>query len=191
MNEFVTQWGVCILLCAIGAFFLVMTYGAMIKGRSGVPCMGGLCILLGFLLSPVKWLAFLCLIDYGIWYLPYLVFSEQIKGKKVAKKMAKCYDNGVADPTMTDVRRILIVRIPELNEELQHYYVSNGCYPLRIPKIYFQIQEKKDGRKLLLLENIKSEVRVLNFTEDKLKLGCFEKKGKKYNVELEVRDIEQ
>jgi hypothetical protein len=168
-----------------------MTYGAMIKGRSGVPCTGGLCILLGFLLSPVKWLAFLCVIDYGIWYLPYMILSSIISGKKVAKKMAKCYEEGMPDSAMKDVRRLLVIRIPELNEELQNYYVNNGCYPLQKPKIYFQIQETKTGRKLLLLENIKSDVRVLDFNQDKLELGCFERKGKKYTVELEVTDIEK
>ena len=67
-------------MVAIGAFFLFMTYGAMISSKlhnrhiSGVPLVGGFFVLVGFLLSPIKWLALLALVDPGIWMLPYAIY---------------------------------------------------------------------------------------------------------------------
>lgn len=86
--EFVRTWGVCLLIGLIGVFFLVMTYGAMIVSKksdhyvSGVPCVGGICIVIAFLLSPYKWLALLGFLDYGLWYLPYLLIKDLVFGKK-------------------------------------------------------------------------------------------------------------
>ena len=87
---FISKWGVCILLGSIGVFFLVMTYGALIVSRkskhfvSGVPCAGGICIVIAFLLSPCKWLALLGFLDYGLWYLPYLLIRDLVIDKKSA-----------------------------------------------------------------------------------------------------------
>lgn len=82
-----TKWIAAGILVAIGAFFLFMTYGAIIASKrhnthiSGVPLVGGFFVLAGFLLSPVKWLALLALIDPGIWMLPYAVYLN-IKAKR-------------------------------------------------------------------------------------------------------------
>lgn len=85
---FIRTWGACILFGLLGVFFLVMTYAALIarqKGNhfvSGVPCVGGTCIVIAFLLSPCKWLALLGFLDYGLWYLPYLLVKDFIIDKK-------------------------------------------------------------------------------------------------------------
>lgn len=85
-----TKWVAAGILVAIGALFLFMTYGAMISSKrhnthiSGVPLVGGLFVLVGFLLSPVKWLALLALIDPGIWMLPYAIYLN-IKAEKEKK----------------------------------------------------------------------------------------------------------
>ena len=85
-----TKWVAAGILVAIGAIFLFMTYGAMISSKrhnthiSGVPLVGGLFVLVGFLLSPVKWLALLALIDPGIWMLPYSIYLN-IKAEKEKK----------------------------------------------------------------------------------------------------------
>ena len=82
-----TKWVAAGILVAIGVIFLFMTYGAMITSMrhnthvSGVPLVGGFFVCIGFLLSPVKWLALLALIDPGIWMLPYSVYLN-IKAKK-------------------------------------------------------------------------------------------------------------
>ena len=89
------RWMLTALIAAIGLFFLCMTYGALIqsyKNRgtdryspSGVPCVGGLILIIAFLISPCKWLAFLVLLDYGIWEVPYLLIKEFILKKRNKK----------------------------------------------------------------------------------------------------------
>ena len=77
-----TKWIVAAILASIGGFFLFMTYGAMIVSKrsnrfvSGVQLVGGFFIFLGFILSPIKWLAFLCLLDPGVWMLPYSLWLD-------------------------------------------------------------------------------------------------------------------
>ena len=85
-----TKWIVAIILVLIGSFFLFMTYGAMITSKrhnthvSGVPFVGGFFIFLGFILSPVKWLAFLALLDPGPWMIPFAIWEEH-KARKAPK----------------------------------------------------------------------------------------------------------
>ena len=86
-----TKWAVAIILALIGAFFLFMTYGSMIVSKrqnthiSGVPFVGGFFILAGFLLSPVKWLALLALLDPGIWMIPFAI-RESHKARTAPKE---------------------------------------------------------------------------------------------------------
>lgn len=88
MTVFLQKWIITIILVGIGAFNLFMTYGALIASKkrgkyiSGVPCVGGVFIAVGFLFSPIKWLAFLGLLDYGIWYLPYTILKDSQKNSK-------------------------------------------------------------------------------------------------------------
>ena len=96
-----TKWTVAIILALIGAFFLFMTYGSMITSIkhnthiSGVPFVGGLFILAGFLLSPVKWLALLALLDPGIWMIPFAI-RESRKAKQASGDGSKD-DSGDSD----------------------------------------------------------------------------------------------
>ena len=85
MNQFY-RWIPTILLAAIGLFFLSMTYGPLIHAYknkdkdqytpSGVPCFGGICLIIAFLISPCKWFAFLGLLDYGLWQVPYMLIEN-------------------------------------------------------------------------------------------------------------------
>lgn len=87
---FINRWIATIIIGAIGLFFLVMTYGALIASRrsgkhvSGVPCVGGICLVIAFLLSPCKWLALLGFLDYGFWELPYLLIKDLVLDKAPA-----------------------------------------------------------------------------------------------------------
>ena len=88
MQHPLSQWAACILIGAVGLFFLIMTYGALLASKksgkhiSGVPCCGGILLIIAFLLSPCKWLAFLGLLDYGLWELPYQLISALIHSKR-------------------------------------------------------------------------------------------------------------
>ena len=82
-------WAAPAVLIAIGMFFIVMSYGALIQSKktgkhiSGVPFIGGIFVFLGFIISPIKWLAFLALLDYSYGMFIYCLLSERFKqGKK-------------------------------------------------------------------------------------------------------------
>lgn len=83
-----TKWTVAIILALIGGFFMFMTYGAMITSKkqnthvSGVPLVGAIFVFLGFILSPIKWLAFLALLDPGIWMVPVNIWQNKKKDKE-------------------------------------------------------------------------------------------------------------
>ena len=83
------RWIPTIIIAGIGVFFLFVTYGTMYIGYknkdkpdaytpSGVPCCGGLCLILAFLISPCKWLAFLGLLDCGFWEMGYIFITALI-----------------------------------------------------------------------------------------------------------------
>lgn len=83
-----TKWALALILGLIGAFFIFMTYGSMFTSKkhnthiSGVPLVGGIFIFLGFILSPIKWLAFLALLDPGIWMVPLAIWENKKADKK-------------------------------------------------------------------------------------------------------------
>ena len=45
------------------------------------------------------------------------------------------------------------------------------------------------GRKLIVVDNLDEDAKIMDFDKDKLFLGRYSRKGKEYSVELEVRDI--
>jgi UDP-N-acetylmuramyl pentapeptide phosphotransferase/UDP-N-acetylglucosamine-1-phosphate transferase len=81
-------WAGSAILIAIGMFLIVMSYGAFIQSKrtgrhiSGIPFFGGLFVFLGFIISPIKWLAFLALLDYSYLMLIYCLLSERFKQDK-------------------------------------------------------------------------------------------------------------
>lgn len=89
------RWVLPVILIAIGAFFLFMTYGALITSHkkgvhiSGVPCMGGLFIFLGFILSPVKWLSVLILADPGYYMIAYMLWTGYTKAGRAHEQKKK------------------------------------------------------------------------------------------------------
>ena len=95
-------WSLTAVLGGIGLFFLIMTYGALYSSHktgkyvSGVPCVGGFFILIAFLLSPIKWLAFLALLDYGFWMIGASIIG--IGGKRAPQTKTKYYDPNVEKP---------------------------------------------------------------------------------------------
>ncbi|MCQ2103722.1 MAG: hypothetical protein MJY98_10940 [Fibrobacter sp.] len=85
------QWALTMVIGGLGLFFLVMTYGALISSKksghysSGVPLVGGTLIAIAFLISPMKWLAFLGLLDYGFWMILSSLVKNFIAGRKLRK----------------------------------------------------------------------------------------------------------
>lgn len=92
VNSPMEMWAVTLIFAAIGFFFIIMTYGALIQSYrtkkyvSGVPFVGGIIVAISFLLSPIKLLALLGLLDYGVWMVPVSIVKNFISDKKVKKE---------------------------------------------------------------------------------------------------------
>ena len=85
------EWLMTITLGIIGAFLIAVTYAALYQSKksqkhiSGFPFFGGFILAVAFLFSPIKWLAFLGFIDYGLWLLPYVLIMDYYNNKKFKK----------------------------------------------------------------------------------------------------------
>lgn len=83
-----SEWVISTAVFAVGLIFWVITYiAAPLQSRkehryvSGVPGTAFVIFLLGGLLSPCKWLALLCLLDFSVTLLPFYLLIELIKKK--------------------------------------------------------------------------------------------------------------
>ncbi|MGN0590089.1 hypothetical protein [Ruminococcus sp.] len=97
------SWIWCICIGSVGMFFVVLNYIALIRSKregrfiSGFPLIGGILLFLAFFLSPVRWLSVLCLLDYGIWTLPFVLIREAIIGKRQKSKTQPEKKTGTED----------------------------------------------------------------------------------------------
>lgn len=82
------EWLMTITLGIIGVFLIAVTYAALYQSKksqkhiSGFPFFGGFILAVAFLFSPIKWLAFLGFIDYGLWLL-LLLATQNPKNAKM------------------------------------------------------------------------------------------------------------
>ena len=78
-------WVFPIIIGGIGVLYLIYNAGAIIETKkiqakgsdhhiSGIPFLGGIHLLIAGLISPIKWLALLCVLDYTFWSFLYAVF---------------------------------------------------------------------------------------------------------------------
>lgn len=74
---------------AVGLFFWIFTYiAAPLKAKksghnvSGAPGVAFLCFLTAGLLSPIKWLAWLSLLDFSVIWLIFIILRGDFKQKK-------------------------------------------------------------------------------------------------------------
>lgn len=78
-------WVFPIIIGSIGILYLIYNIGAIIETKriqakgsdhhiSGIPFLGGIHLLIAGLISPIKWLTLLCVLDYTFWSFVYAVF---------------------------------------------------------------------------------------------------------------------
>ena len=74
-----------IIIGVIGILYLIFNIGAIIETKkikakgsdhhiSGIPFLGGIHLIIAGLISPIKWLALLGVLDYTFWSFLYAVF---------------------------------------------------------------------------------------------------------------------
>ena len=80
-------WVFPAILCAIGILYILINIGAAIETKkiqakgidhhvSGIPLLGGIHLLIAGLISPIKWLALLSLLDYTFWLFLYALYID-------------------------------------------------------------------------------------------------------------------
>ena len=78
-------WVFPAVLGGIGLFWLIFNVAVIFENKkiqargedrhvSGIPFLGGIHLLIAGLISPIKWLALLCFLDYTFWMFLYAVF---------------------------------------------------------------------------------------------------------------------
>lgn len=184
MEGFIMHYGACAALCAMGLFFIAMTYGAYFTERSGAPFIGGLLIAVSFMTTPVKWLALLGLIDPGYWEIPYIIIVGRIRRKRFAAVYAEQSYAG----EMRDDTKQLRIYIPDRNEELICHYITNHIHELRKPKLLFAVCTDKCGNRFIIADKgaYGKNIEIFDFSKDSLVISAPGPNGADMDVEIEM-----
>lgn len=186
------EWLMTITLGIIGVFLIAATYAASYQSKksnkhiSGFPFFGGLILAVAFLFSPIKWLAFLGLIDYGLWLLPYVLIMDYYNNKK----FKKIYVQQNFEQRISDESKELRIRISERNEEWVQPYITNLVYKLKVPKLLYAVCTDQNGKKFLLIDKCKrkSNIEIVPFDNNTILLTDLNSKDVDYSVEIEIKD---
>ena len=90
--QFIKDNIVCDIFLILALHSWGITIGAAVSSKrtghyvSGIPAVGGICVIIGFLTSSVKWLAVLGLLDPALLYLIFAVIPGIIKAENKIKK---------------------------------------------------------------------------------------------------------
>lgn len=186
------EWLMTITLGIIGVFLIAVTYAALYQSKksqkhiSGFPFFGGFILAVAFLFSPIKWLAFLGFIDYGLWLLPYVLIMDYYNNKK----FKKIYMQQNFEQRISDESKELRIRISERNEEWAQPYITNLVYELKVPKLLYAVCTDQNGKKFLLIDKCKrkSNIEIVPFDNNTILLTDLNSKNVDYSVEIEIKE---
>lgn len=186
------EWLMTITLGIIGVFLIAVTYAALYQSKksqkhiSGFPFFGGFILAVAFLFSPIKWLAFLGFIDYGLWLLPYVLIMDYYNNKK----FKKIYVQQNFEQRISDESKELRIRISERNEEWVQPYITNLVYVLKVPKLLYAVCTDQNGKKFLLIDKCKrkSNIEIVPFDNNTILLTDLNSKDVDYSVEIEIKE---
>ena len=97
-------WVFPAIIGVIGILYLIINVGAIIETKkiqkegsdhhiSGIPFLGGIHLLIAGLISPIKWLALLCVLDFTFWGFLYAIFIEsRTKKSDSTEKLTKDHE---------------------------------------------------------------------------------------------------
>ena len=158
MNEFVSKYCVSIILGFIGVLYIVFNISAVFaskkEGRfiSGIPFMGGVHIFLAFLLTPLKWLCFLCLLDYTIPMFLFTFIPEMIDYQKVQRRFKRVFSKYKYKGEYEQ-------------KNIEFKFGENESFEMRL--LYRYVYAFTDCAALLAICKNKGEPRVLAIIKDK------------------------
>lgn len=159
-----------VFLAGLGFLQVLLTYGAYFASKrsdhnvSGVPIFGGLFILVGFLISTNKWLAFFALLDPGFIGFPYSVISYSRRRKKYTKEFLT-FMQGHSLTCNKDNKPFEVHITTPKDKDLIFSCAEGSPYFLFYPKLAYAFCEDSDGKKILLVNRCKkgSETEALPF----------------------------
>lgn len=186
------EWLMTITLGIIGVFLIAVTYAALYQSKksqkhiSGFPFFGGFILAVAFLFSPIKWLAFLGFIDYGLWLLPYVLIMDYYNNKK----FKKIYVQQNFEQRISDESKELRIRISERKEEWVQPYITNLVYELKVPKLLYAVCTDQNGKKFLLIDKCKRKgnIEIVPFDNNTILLTDLNSKNVDYSVEIKIKD---
>lgn len=186
------EWLMTITLGIIGVFLIAVTYAALYQSKksqkhiSGFLFFGGFILAVAFLFSPIKWLAFLGFIDYGLWLLPYVLIMDYYNNKK----FKNIYMQQNFEQRISDESKELHIRISERNEEWVQPYITNLVYELKVPKLLYAVCTDQNGKKFLLIDKCKRKgnIEIVPFDNNTILLTDLNSKNVDYSVEIEIKD---
>lgn len=156
------------------------------KTHIWISIFGGFILAVAFLFSPIKWLAFLGFIDYGLWLLPYVLIMDYYNNKK----FKKIYMQQNFEKRISDESKELRIRISERNEEWVQPYITNLVYELKVPKLLYAVCTDQNGKKFLLIDKCKRKgnIEIVPFDNNTILLTDLNSKNADYSVEIEIKD---
>lgn len=181
-------------IIAFGFFFMILCYyTSFFTKSSGGPFLGGLLVAIGFLLTPYKWFALLGLLDMGFWSLPYAIVGDRNRYKKYVERFEPFFEEKGYREREAFESKCLVIKVKELDEELEHAYITRCSYFLYYPKVDLAICINKDGERFLVTYEYQkdSQIKVYPFKEDTISLPPLKSRGRDMHVELEIRDAEE
>ena len=186
MEQFLIEYGACLVISGLGFLLVALSYFAASGGRSGVPLVGGILIAAGFLASPMKWLTVLALVDYGFWMFPVFYIREKRYTRRFESFFAEqAYAKGEYRPD-----KQLRIYIPEREEELTRSFQTRSVYELRVPPLLFAFVNDSSGRLFLLTEKRRKDgIEVTEFDGPSCTVTVPAKKSS-MTVELTLTDRE-
>ena len=83
-------WVFPAIIGGIGFLYLILNIAAIIETKkiqskgldhhiSGIPFLGGIHLFIAGIISPIKWLAILCVLDFTFWWFLYGIFDIGVK----------------------------------------------------------------------------------------------------------------
>lgn len=136
-------WVLPIIIGSIGLLYLINNIAAIISSRkmqregidhhiSGIPFLGGIHLLIAGLISPIKWLGFLSLLDYSFWSFLYALLI----GDRFRKGVTVDYDNQQIKEYSYLQDGFEAVLYDAGNDDDRLIIVIQGLKGLELPKMY-------------------------------------------------------
>ncbi|MBP3233581.1 MAG: hypothetical protein J6M65_04060 [Eubacterium sp.] len=166
MMKFISDNIICIIFVALGVLAWIITVSARISSKktghyvSGIPGVGGILIIIGFLTSPVKWLALIGLLDIDLLY-----FIRCIPDIIAVERAEKNY---IPPVDMEDGKVLEYSQYKKEFEEIRYPTEYPGSYELHSINRYIIIQK---GETYILLKN-EHNIRVIEKVECDTVMEC-------------------